>query len=101
MEKYIYHICQPEYFEAFDGKDFYYSASLERDGFIHCSFEHQIKFVLDSFFKEHDGLSLLKIDTDLLDSKLVIEGPIDDLGAFPHIYGQINMSSIIETSYIK
>lgn len=101
MEKFIYHICKPAYFKAFEGKNFYYSASLERDGFIHCSFKHQLEFVLDSFFKEHDGLSLLKIDKDLLESKLVVEGPIDDLGGFPHIYGQINMSSIVEISYIE
>lgn len=91
----FYHITTPENWQRFAEEDFYEAASLQTEGFIHASFAEQLEETLKVHYKNAARVLLLKIDSEKLESKLVVEksrGGED----FPHIYGAINKSAIVE-----
>lgn len=92
----IYHIVLPEAWAAFDG-DLYEHASLADEGFIHCSFDHQLDGVIERYYSGVDKVILLEIDSDRLTSELVNE-PSTGGEIYPHIYGPINRDAIIGAS---
>lgn len=92
---FIYHVVLPEIWAEFDGKEWYEAESLATEGFIHCSYEKQLDGVIERYYKDAKKLLVLKIDTDRLDEELVIEESTSP-EFFPHIYGRINRSAIIE-----
>lgn len=92
---FIYHIVLPEVWEAIKNIPLYSAPSLFDEGFIHCSYEHQIDGVLQRYYSEHSQVVILKIDTDLLGSRLVAEPSTND-EVYPHIYGPINLHSVVD-----
>ncbi len=82
------------------------NASLDTEGFIHCTDDHDVLLqVANAFYTAHEGdFVVLSIDTALLDSPWVWEAPAH-LGRtdapppaaalFPHVYGAINCSAVI------
>ncbi len=69
--------------------------TLEEEGFLHASHEHQTAGVLERHYGDcAEPLVLLKIDTDLLDVPWR-EDPVGDEW-FPHIYGPLSPSSVAE-----
>lgn len=98
---YIYHIAyEEEWLKAFK-RGTYQTASLEKEGFIHCCFKSQIESVLNIFFKPYDQLVILEIDPILLVSKVVEENKDGGDTQFPHIYGPINIESVVEVNTIQ
>jgi uncharacterized protein (DUF952 family) len=80
----------------------YTAPSLQSDGFIHCSTLKQTVDTANIFFKGQNGLILLCIDEDKLVSECKYEDPSvagkhdPEVGnIFPHIYGPINLSAVI------
>ncbi len=96
-EKYIYHITTKVDWEAQMDSKAYQHPSLMDENFIHCSFENQVPLVKSRYFVGVDDLLLLKIDTELLLNKLLIEAATND-EFYPHIYGTINKTAILEVS---
>ena len=90
----IYHIVLPEVWEKFKDEKFYEADSLASEGFIHCSFADQLEAVLQRYYKGAEKVLILTIDTEKLTSKLVKE-PSTNNEIYPHIYGQINLDSVI------
>lgn len=90
----IYHIVLPEVWSEFKDKEFYKAESLDTEGFIHCSFAEQIDGVLERYYQGVERVLILEIETDRLTSKLVNEPSTND-EIYPHIYGEINMDSIL------
>jgi uncharacterized protein (DUF952 family) len=89
----VYHIVLPEAWRAFTG-DLYRAASLETEGFIHCSFAEQLETVIGRYYSDADTIIVLEIDTDKLMSRLVNE-PSTNREIYPHIYGPINRAAIV------
>jgi uncharacterized protein (DUF952 family) len=82
----------------------YRAASLQTEGFIHCSTEQQIVQVANSFYPGRHGLVLLEIDLARLKPELRWEPPAhptrqtDQRPAeevFPHIYGPLNTDAVL------
>jgi uncharacterized protein (DUF952 family) len=82
----------------------YLAPSLQTEGFIHCSTEHQIVRVADSFYAGKHGLVLLVIDPSRLRPELRWEPPSHptpqaDLPPsdehFPHLYGPLNLEAVV------
>lgn len=72
-------------------------ASLEQEGFIHASHEHQWEGVRARFFADvEEPLVLLVVDTDLLGAPVVEEVPDGASEAFPHVYGPLDPSAVVE-----
>jgi uncharacterized protein (DUF952 family) len=81
----------------------YSAPSLQADGFIHASTISQVLPVATSLYKGQSGLVLLEIDPKRLASELKWEPPaggpppgVPEDDAFPHIYGPINLDSVIQ-----
>jgi uncharacterized protein (DUF952 family) len=69
-------------------------ASLDDQGFIHCSFPRQVQAVADAVFAGRDDVVLLIIDARRLTAELKVEA--SDGQSFPHIYGPLNLDAVVE-----
>jgi uncharacterized protein (DUF952 family) len=91
----IYHIVLPEVWAKFRNQYDYEAESLATEGFIHCSYRNQLDDVLERYYKDADKVLILAINPHLLISELVAE-PSTNQEIYPHIYGKINKSAIVE-----
>jgi uncharacterized protein (DUF952 family) len=83
----------------------YRAASLDAEGFIHCSQAHQVGPTARAYFAGVPEVVVLEIDPARLTSRLVYEAPAPlpsatpkqhDQGAlYPHCYGPINLGAIV------
>ena len=96
---YIYHIINSEEWEQISEMNYYAPSSLVSEGFIHFSYKDQINDVLQRFYKQEDDLMVIKVDINKLESELKIEEVLDH-GHFPHLYGQLNLNAVVETTNV-
>lgn len=89
----VYHIVLPEVWASFDTQ-LYRAASLETEGFIHCSFANQLDAVIKRYYSDAKRIVVLEIDTDRLMSRVLNE-PSTGNEIYPHIYGPINRDAIM------
>ena len=106
-DDHIHHVTAPETWERAVAEGAFTEStlgrSLEEEGFIHCCDPAQLDFVLTTFYADvqHD-LLLLTIDPELLESRLVREVGNPETGeTFPHIYGPLNPSAVVETQLLR
>lgn len=70
--------------------------TLGEEGFIHCSYPHQVGLVARSFYADDpEPLVVLEIDRSLLGSTKV---RVDDVGgglSFPHLYGPLPTAAVV------
>ena len=98
MDNYIFHIASIEDWNlAKTNNDFYQCSSLQKEGFIHASKFNQLNFVLNKFYQNNNKIILLKIDIKKLTSEIKWEKSELNVDSFPHIYGEINIDSVVET----
>lgn len=91
----LYHITsQPEAREASRVGE-YTPAAFDREGFIHCSYAHQVLATVDRIFYGRTDLALLEIDPAMLDCKVIDENLEGGAELFPHIYGRLRMSAVV------
>jgi uncharacterized protein (DUF952 family) len=91
----IYHITSKAEAEAAQKSGDYIPAGFAREGFIHCSYAHQVHGVLNRLFKGRTDLVLLEVAPDRLRCKIVDENLEGGNELFPHIYGRLNMSAVV------
>ena len=68
--------------------------TLADEGFIHCSFAHQVETVANLFYGGVDGLVLLTIDPERVQAPIRYD-PAENGEEFPHIYGPLNIDAVI------
>lgn len=90
----FYHSTTPEQWDLFKDKDYYEAESLHTEGFIHASYQDQLEETLNLYFKNIPKVLILTIDPSVLSSELLLE-PSRNGELFPHIYGSINKSAIV------
>jgi|SRR6476620_7451710 uncharacterized protein (DUF952 family) len=93
---FIYHIVLPEKWKAVKDNSSYEADSLETEGFIHCSYDHQLDGVIGRYYSDAPEVVVLKLDINRLTSKLVSE-PSTGGEVYPHIYGPINLDAVADT----
>jgi uncharacterized protein (DUF952 family) len=91
----VLHITPREEVAEAEAKGFYRPRSLGDEGFIHCSYAHQVCRVANALFAGVTGLVLLEIDKvrtgcDVIDEDLYGSGE-----AFPHIYGSLPWEAVL------
>ena len=91
----FYHATTPEQWSKYENEDHYAAESLYTEGFIHTSFAEQVEPTLQIHFKGIEKIWLLTIDSTLLTSELKVEASRNG-EQFPHIYGVLNKSAIVE-----
>jgi len=95
----IVHICRhADWLDAQVGSA-YRAASLDTEGFIHCSRPDQALKVINMFYQDIPDLCLLWIDPKKLKAELRWEAADGD--QFPHLYGVLNLDAVIVVSDIK
>lgn len=99
----IYHITSRQAWNNARASGEYRTASLETEGFIHCSTESQVVPVAQKYYKGEKDLYLLVIEPALLSSDLKWEPPsggtppgVSEGDLFPHIYGPINLDAVVQ-----
>ena len=101
----IYHIIPRRDWATAQKNGEYRAASLETEGFIHCSTEQQVAPVANNFYAAQKGLLLFVIDPTYLTSPLQwdppahpapVSAPASLHGEFPHIYGALNLNAVVE-----
>jgi anti-anti-sigma factor len=73
--------------------------SLDDEGFIHCSYRHQVEGVANRFYGDVAELVLLAIDPAALEAPVIAEPPADGIDElFPHVYGPIPLAAVTAAS---
>lgn len=67
--------------------------SLAEEGFVHCSFSHQVQGTADRYYRGRDDIVLLRIDPDRLGAEVRVESASDGDG-YPHVYGPIPVDAV-------
>jgi glutathione S-transferase len=89
----VFHLVLPSSWEARPHED-YRAASLDTEGFIHCSYAHQVAASANRFYADADELLVLHIDPARLTSPLKAE-PAKSGELFPHLHGPLNRSAVV------
>lgn len=92
----IIHTVLEEFWNNCSGKEFYGDSSMD-DGFIHCSTFDTVLDVANSHFRNCGQVLLVCIDTDEVISEIKWEDLKNCGIKFPHIYGLLNMTAIVDT----
>ena len=95
----IYHIATRADWERSKSTGWYRADTLDSEGFIHCSAEHQVLAVANSLFRGRGDLVLLCIDDSKLNSELRWER--SEGTVFPHVYGPLNTDAVITAFEFK
>lgn len=91
----ILHLTTNEAWNAACQAGEYRAASLETEGFVHCSLMEQIAVVANTWFAGQTGLVLLALDPTRLKPEVRMEPGTDKpQELFPHIYGPINLEAV-------
>lgn len=96
----IFHVVLPEDWEYYKARPSYQAESLRTEGFIHCSYKHQLDEVLKRYYDGVKKVIILTIETDKLIPKLV-EEPSTGGKVYPHIYGRLNHNAVVKAEERK
>ncbi|MDQ6814496.1 MAG: DUF952 domain-containing protein [Bacteroidota bacterium] len=97
----IYHLTTVEEWEDAQDLGTYQPQSFQREGFIHCCTGQQLASVQERHFKGQENLVKLVIDPSLLNQKLQYDKDEQLQQEFPHIYGPLNLTAVIEIVFLE
>ncbi len=96
----LYHIALPADWENAQATGTYLMSTREvtlaDEGFIHCSRAHQVEATANRFYGDVAELVLLTIDEAALDAPVVDEDLYATGETFPHVYGPIPVSAVVD-----
>jgi uncharacterized protein (DUF952 family) len=97
----ILHIASRAEWQAAQKRGEYRTASLDDDGFIHCSTAKQVLPVANAFYHGRQDLVLLVIDEKRVQVEVKWEAPaghpapgLSPSDSFPHLYGPLNLEAV-------
>jgi uncharacterized protein (DUF952 family) len=98
----ILHITHRQAWEASIPGGIYRPASLDAEGFIHCSAIGQAVETANLFFANQTDLLLLCIDVNKTEAEVKYEAPTGGTvhdgrtgSLFPHLYGPLHVSAVV------
>jgi len=97
MAERLYHLALAQDWERGAGAAYDVSTigrSLADEGFVHCSFAHQVQPTADRFYRGRGDVLLLEIDPAALTSPVKVEDPGGG-EPFPHVYGPVNRDAVV------
>ena len=92
--KTLYHVAQARSFDP--NAEHYAPPGWEGEGFIHCCWVDQLSGVLERYFRGQKNLLLLTLDVSALVGSLKEEDSTGRGAAFPHCYGVIPRSAVLQ-----
>ncbi|QEN05183.1 DUF952 domain-containing protein [Thiospirochaeta perfilievii] len=90
----IYHLINKEKWNKVKSKVYYRPKSVDREGYIHCSYDDQLLKVAESFHRGEEGLLVLCINEQFLGDMLRSEDLFNLNEKYPHVYGELPIKSI-------
>lgn len=97
----IYHVTTKFQWQLYLHSEVYLPEKFEEDGFIHCSYFHQLEDVIERHFSNLSDLLVLEIDPGCLESRVIDEGLVGAKEAYPHIYGALQKKAISACHTLK
>ena len=97
--KIYHHITKLAWKEAQE-KGIYVPKSYKQEGFIHCSTRKQVIPTANRKLKGISDLYVLIINTSMVKPKIIFEKASNG-EMYPHIYGPLNLDSIIEVKKLE
>ncbi len=94
MKERIYHITSRELWQQ--TKNLYRDDELKTGGFIHCSYPEQLVNAANSKFHGQKNLVILVIERSTTNCRVVDENLMGGDELFPHVYGPIPISSVLD-----
>ncbi len=98
MKSLILHICTQAGWQVARTAGEYRAASLDTEGFIHCSRPDQVLRVANLFYRAVPELVLLWVDPQRVAAEIRWEKPPaseNNPDVFPHIYGPLNLDAVL------
>jgi uncharacterized protein (DUF952 family) len=92
----IFHITSAEEVRQAEASGTYAPEAFDSEGFIHCSYGHQLAAVANRRFAGRSGLVLLEIDRNRLTCAVIDENLEGGTEQFPHVYGRLPMIAVVE-----
>jgi uncharacterized protein (DUF952 family) len=78
----------------------YRAASLESEGFIHCSHAAQVARSANRFFADEKELLVLALDAERLGG-LLRDEPAGDGELYPHLYGPLDRALVVAAEPLR
>lgn len=95
----ILHITARKDWEHANHVGIYETESLEKQGFIQCSYPSQLERVADANYSGRKDLLLLCIESSRVRTDIREESAGDE--SYPHIFGPLNLESVIKVVEFK
>ncbi len=92
--KFVYHITSVAEWNAAQPQQEYKAQGFDKEGFIHCSYCHQILTVAQRFFKGQSGLVILVIESSKINNSLVEENLEGGVELYPHLYSVLPTKAV-------
>jgi len=95
----LYHLATEEEWADYQQDGWIDPSSLDAEGFVHCSWGHQVAGTVARHFPGVPGLLALRIDPGALGDLVLVEEDSYGSGqAFPHAYGPIPVAAVVATT---
>ncbi len=91
----IYHITSAEEWNLAQSKGEYEPRQFADEGFIHCSYLHQLEAVVNRFFQGQKDLLILEINSAALECDVIEENLEGGAELYPHVYGKLPLDAIM------
>lgn len=91
----LFHIAFRDRISAARESGHYEPPEFAREGFIHCSYAHQLEATANRLFRGRHDLVLLEIDPEKTGVKVVDENLEGGTELFPHLYGTLPLSAVV------
>ena len=95
----ILHITSRKDWELANHVGIYKTESLEKQGFIHCSYPSQLEKVADANYPGRKDLLLLCIESNRVRADTREESAGDE--SYPHVFGPLNLDSVTKVVELK
>jgi glyoxylase I family protein len=92
----IYHIISTQDLATAQNLGKHHAASLDTEGFIHCSTKDHVLWAANKHYSGISGLQLLAIDPQKITATWRFD-PVPGIGMFPHIYGELNLDAVVRS----
>lgn len=96
----VFHIAVRAEWEAGAGGLHYVPSGYADEGFIHWSYPAQVAATARRYYQARDDLILLRASRAALAAHLVDENLVGGTELFPHLYGPLLRSDVVETASI-
>ncbi len=92
----LFHITTRENWKEYQTNNNYEPEIYDSHGFIPCSSGEQLEETANRLFPDKDKILLLVIDVSTLGENIKYETDEETGQKFPHIYGPLNTSAVID-----